>query len=230
MQGMRSCSSHGRGKGKVKIIDLLRARLDARADAYKAELPSLQLNDIHIRTRSLTNTIGCSPAGFMLRSPSNTSRPSPGSRAVSHSELNPSGRYRCPHMTHSIRLFRGDHVSHSTSGGTCCSEASALSPRGSPAAAGHADRSHGSVRGTQLQRGRARTAWYWQIPSLSADLAVLSPCLRRQGHSCEHVRQQRHREARTRRAVRRHLFRRSVGRFVRHKRGRKYSQGLYGVW
>ena len=41
-------SPGAREKGKVKIIDLLRARLDAKADAYKAELPSLQLNDIHI--------------------------------------------------------------------------------------------------------------------------------------------------------------------------------------
>jgi uncharacterized protein (TIGR02653 family) len=40
--------SRAREKGRVKIIDLLRARLDARADAYKAELPSLQLRDIHI--------------------------------------------------------------------------------------------------------------------------------------------------------------------------------------
>jgi uncharacterized protein (TIGR02653 family) len=40
--------SRAREKGRIKIIDLLRARLDARADAYKAELPSLQLSDIHI--------------------------------------------------------------------------------------------------------------------------------------------------------------------------------------
>ena len=40
--------SRAREKGTVKIIDLLRARLDAKVDAYKAELPSLQLNDIHI--------------------------------------------------------------------------------------------------------------------------------------------------------------------------------------
>jgi uncharacterized protein (TIGR02653 family) len=40
--------SRAREKGKIKIIDLLRARLDAKADAYKAELPSLQLSDIHI--------------------------------------------------------------------------------------------------------------------------------------------------------------------------------------
>ena len=37
-----------RDRGRVKIIDLLRARLDSRSDAYKAELPSLQISDIHI--------------------------------------------------------------------------------------------------------------------------------------------------------------------------------------
>ena len=37
-----------RDKGRVKIIDILRARLDSKSDSYKAELPSLQLNDIHI--------------------------------------------------------------------------------------------------------------------------------------------------------------------------------------
>jgi len=40
--------SRAREKGRVKIIDLLRARLDAKVDAYMAELPSLQLSDIHI--------------------------------------------------------------------------------------------------------------------------------------------------------------------------------------
>ncbi|MEJ7784910.1 MAG: BREX system Lon protease-like protein BrxL, partial [Solirubrobacteraceae bacterium] len=37
-----------RDKGRVKVIDLLKARLDAKSDAYKAELPSLQLADVHI--------------------------------------------------------------------------------------------------------------------------------------------------------------------------------------
>jgi uncharacterized protein (TIGR02653 family) len=40
--------SRARERGKVRIIDLVRARLDAQSDSYKAELPSLQLNDIHI--------------------------------------------------------------------------------------------------------------------------------------------------------------------------------------
>src|SRR4051812_48500242 len=46
--------SRAREKGRVKIIDLLRARLDAKSDAYKAELPSVQLIDIHI-TDELVN-------------------------------------------------------------------------------------------------------------------------------------------------------------------------------
>jgi len=37
-----------RDKGRIKVIDLLKARLDAKSDAYKAELPSLQLADVHI--------------------------------------------------------------------------------------------------------------------------------------------------------------------------------------
>ena len=40
--------SRAREKGHVKIIDLIRARLDTKADEYKAELPSLQLSDINI--------------------------------------------------------------------------------------------------------------------------------------------------------------------------------------
>ncbi|MCA1695499.1 MAG: BREX system Lon protease-like protein BrxL [Actinobacteria bacterium] len=37
-----------RERGRVKVIDLLKARLDAKSDSYKAELPSLQIADVHI--------------------------------------------------------------------------------------------------------------------------------------------------------------------------------------
>ena len=40
--------SRAREKGSIKIIDLLRGRLDTSSDSYKAELPSLQVRDIHI--------------------------------------------------------------------------------------------------------------------------------------------------------------------------------------
>src|SRR5438874_2953518 len=40
--------SRAREKGSVKIIDLVTARLDAKSDAYVAELPSLRLRDVRI--------------------------------------------------------------------------------------------------------------------------------------------------------------------------------------
>lgn len=40
--------SRAREKGAIKVIDLLRARLDAASDRYKAELPSIQIKDVHI--------------------------------------------------------------------------------------------------------------------------------------------------------------------------------------
>src|SRR5260370_4636501 len=40
--------ARARERGSVKIIDIIKARLDARTDSYVAELPSLQLNDVRI--------------------------------------------------------------------------------------------------------------------------------------------------------------------------------------
>jgi ATP-dependent Lon protease len=40
--------SRAREEGSIKIIDLIRARLDARTDSYLAKLPSLQLFDVRI--------------------------------------------------------------------------------------------------------------------------------------------------------------------------------------
>ncbi|MBQ6007747.1 MAG: BREX system Lon protease-like protein BrxL [Kiritimatiellae bacterium] len=40
--------AHAREKGKIKIIDLVTAKLDSRRDVYVARLPSLQLEDVRI--------------------------------------------------------------------------------------------------------------------------------------------------------------------------------------
>jgi ATP-dependent Lon protease len=40
--------AHARDKGSVKIIDIVKARLDARNDCYVAELPSVVLRDVRI--------------------------------------------------------------------------------------------------------------------------------------------------------------------------------------
>jgi len=45
----KSSSRHGPGKtARVKIIDLITARLDAKTDSYIATLPSLRLTDVRI--------------------------------------------------------------------------------------------------------------------------------------------------------------------------------------
>jgi ATP-dependent Lon protease len=43
--------ARAREKGSVKLIDIVRARLDARNDCFLAELPSLQLRDVRIDDR-----------------------------------------------------------------------------------------------------------------------------------------------------------------------------------
>jgi len=47
--------ARAREKGAVKIIDLIRARLDAKTDSYLATLPSLQLRDIRISSKLIKN-------------------------------------------------------------------------------------------------------------------------------------------------------------------------------
>src|SRR6267143_100196 len=40
--------ARAKDQGRVKLIDLIRARLDAKNDCFLAELPSLRLNDVRI--------------------------------------------------------------------------------------------------------------------------------------------------------------------------------------
>ncbi len=49
--------ARARDQGSIKLIDIVRARLDARTDPLIAELPSLALNDVRIDDR-LANPVG----------------------------------------------------------------------------------------------------------------------------------------------------------------------------
>src|SRR5258705_1200669 len=40
--------ARAKDQGRIKLIDLVRARLDAKNDCFVAELPSLRLNDVRI--------------------------------------------------------------------------------------------------------------------------------------------------------------------------------------
>ena len=44
--------ARARETGSVKMIDIVRARLDAKTDCYLAELPSLALKDVRIDDRA----------------------------------------------------------------------------------------------------------------------------------------------------------------------------------
>jgi ATP-dependent Lon protease len=46
-------------QGRVKLIDLIKARLDAKNDCFVAELPSVRLNDGVSQTTWSTPTIAC---------------------------------------------------------------------------------------------------------------------------------------------------------------------------
>ena len=56
--------AHAREKGRVKIIDMIKAKLDAQHDAYKAELPSLQLDNIHISDKLVNDNDRMLTGGF----------------------------------------------------------------------------------------------------------------------------------------------------------------------
>ena len=47
--------SRAREKGAVRLIDIVRARLDAKNDCYVAELPSLGLRDVRIASQDVTS-------------------------------------------------------------------------------------------------------------------------------------------------------------------------------
>ena len=50
--------------GSVKVLDMIRAKLDSRNDCYVAELPSLRLNDIRIDDKVVQDNDRMLTGGF----------------------------------------------------------------------------------------------------------------------------------------------------------------------
>ena len=223
--------SRAREKGRVKIIDLLRARLDAKADAYKAELPSLQLSDIHISDELVNEHDRMLTGGFYAEVTleyiaalgRGVRRPAvPGRVGAADPDVDPR---RARHVrSAAARSFTLDQWRDLLLRSVGFEPA-----RFTRARAGRPHRPHGPVRRAQLQRRRARPARHGQVAPVPAGVAVRASRLRRQGDHRQHVRQQRDRAARPRRPVRRRLLRRGVGRLVRHQGRRQHPQGLHGV-
>jgi ATP-dependent Lon protease len=56
--------AHARERGRVKVIDLITARLDAATDSYLASLPSLRLADVRIDPETVTDNQRMLTGGF----------------------------------------------------------------------------------------------------------------------------------------------------------------------
>ena len=86
--------ARAREDGRVKVIDVIKAKLDARHDAFKAELPSLQLDNIHISADLVNAHERMLTGGFYVEVRSSTSRPLPTNRVGSPSASTTFGRSR----------------------------------------------------------------------------------------------------------------------------------------
>ena len=170
--------SRARERGKIKIIDLLRARLDARADAYKAELPSLQLNDIHISDQLVNEHDRMLTGGFYaeitLEYIAALARDSGGQpfriEAVRPIQIS-------THDALSTFVQGRDRFTLDQWRDLLLRSVGFEPNRFTSPPAGHPDRPHGPLRGAELQRGRARSPWDGQIASVPAGVAVRSPRL-----------------------------------------------------
>lgn len=66
--------AHSRDQGSVKIIDIVRARLDTPSDSYAAEVPSWPSRTPRSTTSWCAPTSACSPTASMPRCHWNTTR------------------------------------------------------------------------------------------------------------------------------------------------------------
>jgi ATP-dependent Lon protease len=215
--------ARSRDQGSVKIIDIVRARLDTRSDSYAAEVPSLAIKDAQIddelvraNERMLTDgfyaevTLEYDPVIAQERN----GRPFriAGLRPIQMSNPNVLGilaKGRAAFTTDEWRDFLIRSIGI---------EPTALDERAKMVVllrmAPFVERNFNLV---ELGPTRHR-----QEPSVPADLALLPPDLGRQGNRRQDVRQQRQRPARVGLPIRRGLFRRGGRRLVRSEGRRQH--------
>ncbi len=100
--------SRARERMTVKLIDLVKARLDAKSNAYLAELPSLGLRDVRIDDcRRPRRTSGCSPAASTPKWTLTTTLSSPKRTTAGRSWFAHCGRSSSPRRDSLKRLAEG---------------------------------------------------------------------------------------------------------------------------
>ena len=222
--------ARARDQGSIKLIDIVRAKLDTRTDSLIAELPSLTLKDIRIDDNLVKQHERMLTDGFYAEVTLSYD-------ASIAQEKN--GRPFAIDSLRAIQLSKADLLDTFYQGRRVLTsdewrrlllrsvglEPSALSERAQLVAlvrmAPFVERNYNMV-----ELGPRGTGKSHLVP---ADLAVCPPDLRRQSYGGQDVRQQRHGAARARLSVRRRVFRRDIGGFLRPEGRSKHSQGLHGV-
>lgn len=202
--------ARAREHGRVKLIDLVSARLDAKTDSYVVTLPSLRLNDVRIHDALVRQHERMLTGGFYaevtLAYDAGIAQEK-GGRPFGIGEIREiqlSKRNVLETLAAGREMFTTEEWRHFLLRSVGL-EPAKLSPRAQdmfllrmvPC----------PVRRAQLQHGRARAARNRQEPPLPAGVALCAPHLGREGHGRPHVREQRQWPARAGLPVRRRLFR-----------------------
>ena len=222
--------ARARDTGPVKLIDLVKARLDTRNDCYDAELPSLGLRDVRIADNLVREHERMLTDGFYAEV------------TLSYDAIiaqQQGGRPFAIDAIRPIQMSKSDVLDVYERGRQSFTtdewidfllRSIGLEPsRSQRAGQARGPSAHGSVRRTELQPRGARASRDGQEPSVSADLPVRAPDLRRQGDRRQDVRKQRHWPARPCLPVRRRVLRRGVRHLLRSEGRREHHEGLHGV-
>jgi ATP-dependent Lon protease len=223
--------ARAKDSGSVKLIDIVKARLDAKNDCFLAELPSLALRDVRIDDQLVRDNERMLTDGFYAEV----------TLVRRHRAQEQGGRPFSIESLRPIQMSKSDVLD-------------VLAPKGAPlvhdagvdrlpdpldrprACSSFSERARSVSRSCGWSRSSSATttssSWaarHRQEPPLPADLAVRAPDLGRQGDRRQDVREQRERPARPRVPVRRRLLRRGVGRLLRPEGRRQHHEGLHGL-
>ena len=189
--------ARAREKGSVKLIDIVKARLDAKTDSFLVELPSLGLKDVRIADTLVHEHERMLTDGFYAEVTLTYDA------AIAEEKH---GRPFAIESLRAIQLSKSDVLVTLQEGprpvhhGRVEGLPAALGRPGAGGDVGAGEdggaAADGSVRRAELQPGRTRPARHGQEPPVPADFAVLAPDIGRQGDGREDVREHVQRAAR----------------------------------
>ena len=215
--------ARAREKGSVKLIDIIKARLDAKNDCFLAELPSLALKDVRIEDKLVHDNERMLTDGFYaevtLTYDAAIAEEKNG-RPFAIESLRPIQLSK-PNVLDTLEMGRQKYTLTEWIDFLMRSigfEPSALTER---------------AKWVTLLRMIPFVERNYNMvelgPFVPTDFAVFAPDLRRQSDGGEDVREQCQRPARTGLPLRRGVLRRSLGHFLRPEGWCEHHEGLYGV-